>query len=121
MVKSSALTVDQYFADLDPNRLEAMCRLREECRSRLKGWEERMQWGMPGYGPAQSDALISFDDKNGYLSVFIPKSTISCHRKFVKGASFGMGCIRYPRPDLIDFDVLGAMLSSSFRAKGGIA
>ena len=80
-----------------------------------------MQWGMPGYGPPGADALISFNNQKGYISLYIGKSTIDAHKALVKGASFGKGCIRYPNPDRIDFDLLGRMLSSSFRLKGGVA
>lgn len=120
MVQSSALTVDQYFTDLASDRVEAMRRIREECSVRLKGWAERMQWGMPGYGPPGSDALISFNSQKGYISIYIGKDTIDAHRAFVKGATFGKGCVRYSKPDRIDFEVLGTMLSASFWAKGGV-
>ena len=119
MVQSLASTVDAYFADLEPERVEAMRRLREECRKRLTGWEERMQWGMPGYGPEGADALISFNSQKGYISLYIGKPTIDAHKSLVKGASFGKGCIRYPKPDCIDFNLLGTMLSASYHTKGG--
>lgn len=119
MVQSSALTVEQYLSEVEPARIAAIQRLRDECRARLTGWEERMQWGMPGYGPPGADALISFNSQKGYISVYIGKSTIDDHKALVTGASFGKGCIRYPNPDRIDFDLLGTMLSDAFRAKGG--
>ena len=119
MVQSPALTVDRFLTELAPDRVEAMRRIREECSVRLKGWEERMQWGMPGYGPPGSDALTSFNSQKGYISMYIGKDTIDDHRPFVKGATFGKGCVRYSKPDRIDFEVLGTMLSASFRAKGG--
>lgn len=98
-----------------------MRRLRDECLDRLTGWQERMQWGMPGYGPPGGDALISFNSQKGHISVYIGKTTIDDYKALVKGATFGKGCIRYPNPDRIDFDLLGMMLSASFRAKGGAA
>ncbi len=120
MIQSSAPTVDAFLADVEPDRLDAIRRIREECRVRLTGWEERMQWGMPGYGPPDGDALISFNNQKGYISLYIGKSTIDAHKASVKNAGFGKGCIRYPNPDRIDFALLGTMLTEAFRAKGGV-
>lgn len=119
MVQSSAPTVDAYLAEVEPERRNVVRWLRDACRARLIGWEERMQWGMPGYGPPGSDALISFNSQKGYISVYIGKPTIDAYKSQVKGASFGKGCIRYPDPERIDFDLLGAMLSASYKTKGG--
>ena len=117
MVQSTALTVVDYFLGLAPDRIATICRLREECRARLTDWDERMQWGMPGYGPPGSDALISFNSQKNHISVYIGKAAIDDHKALVTGATFGKGCVRYRHADQIDFDVLGRMLSASFLAK----
>ncbi|WP_267383420.1 DUF1801 domain-containing protein [Sphingomonas sp. GC_Shp_2] len=119
MVQSAAPTVEAFLSVVEPERVDAIRRLREECRARLIGWEERMQWGMPGYGPPGSDARISFNSQKGYISVYLGKSTLDRHKASVKGAAFGKGCVRYRRPDKIDFTLLGTMLSESFHEKGG--
>jgi len=121
MVQSTAPTVDAYLAEVEPGRLAAIRRLREECLTRLVGWEEKMQWGMPGYGPPGSDAMISFNSQKRHISLYIGKAAIERHKASLKGASFGKGCVRYPNPDQIDFDLIGKMLSDAYRAKGGVS
>ena len=80
-----------------------------------------MQWGMPGYGPPGGDAKISFNSQVRHISLYIGQAAIERHRASLKGVSIGKGCIRYPYPDRIDFDLIGTMLSDAFRAKNGIS
>lgn len=50
MVSSSATSVEQYLAELDPGRSNDVSRLRELCRKHLPSvLEERMNWGMIAY------------------------------------------------------------------------
>jgi hypothetical protein len=46
---SKAKTVDAWMKEVPPERLAAIQRLREVCRRTLKGYEEGMGYGMPGY------------------------------------------------------------------------
>ncbi len=69
-----------------------------------------MQWGMPGYGPAGSDAVVSFNNQKEYISVYPGKAALEEHRGKLKGASFGGGCVRFPKPDQIDFEAVSTML-----------
>jgi uncharacterized protein YdhG (YjbR/CyaY superfamily) len=117
VVQSSALTVDAYFADLPADRAEAMHRIRRACVAQLAGWEERMQWGMPGYGPPGSDAVISFNSQKGYISLYIGNVVLEKYRGQLKKASLGKSCIRYKKPTEIDFDLVDSMLADAFRAK----
>ena len=50
MVSSSATSVEQYLAELEPGRAEAVSSLRELCLEHLpSGLEETMNWGMISY------------------------------------------------------------------------
>lgn len=119
MVQSKAATVDQFMLEVGPDRVDAIRRLRDECRAHLPGWEERMQWGMPGYGPPGAGARVSFNSQKNYISLYAGKAAIDAHKADLKGASFGGGCVRFPKPDRIDFTIVAAMLDDAFRAKGG--
>ena len=76
-----------------------------------------MQWGMPGYGPPGSDALVSFNNQKGYISLYPGRAALEEHRSKLRGASFGGGCVRFPNPDKIDFTAVAAMLKHARRAK----
>lgn len=62
MVQSTAASVDEFMEGVGAERIDAVRQLRALCREHLSGWQERMQWRMPGYGPARSDAVVSFKD-----------------------------------------------------------
>ena len=110
MVQSAAATVDDFLEGVAEDRISAVQQLRGLCQAHLPGWQERMQWGMPGYGPAGGDAVVSFNNQKGYISLYPGKAALEEHRGKLKGASFGGGCVRFPKPDKIDFGAVAAML-----------
>lgn len=110
MVQSTAGTVDEFMSGVEDDRAAALCRLRSLCREHFPEWQERMQWGMPGYGPKDSDAVVSFNNQKQYISLYAGKAALEEHRGKLKGASFGGGCVRFPKPEKIDFDAVSAML-----------
>ena len=110
MVQSTAASVDEFMEGVSAERIDAVRHLRALCQEQLSGWQERMQWGMPGYGPAHSDAVVSFNNQKGYISLYPGKAALEEHRGKLKGVSFGGGCVRFPKPDKIDFEAVVAML-----------
>jgi uncharacterized protein YdhG (YjbR/CyaY superfamily) len=118
MVQSAASSVDEFVRTVDEERAPAIHRIRALCQEHLTGWQERMQWGMPGYGPVGSDAVVSFNNQKNYISVYPGKAALEEHRDSLKGASFGGGCVRFSRPDKIDFDALTRMLKHVRANKG---
>ncbi len=117
MVQSAAPNVDAFLEDVEPPQIEAMRRLREACRREFPGWEERMQWGMPGYGPPGADNLVSFNNQKNYIALYAGRDALEAYRSDLKGASCGKGCLRYPNPDKIDFDVVGKVLRRAYEVK----
>lgn len=117
VVQSAALTVDAYFSEVARERLPAMTRIRALCRETLPGWRERMQWGMPGYGPEGADNLVSFNSQKGYIAIYPGKTALEAHRGALSGASFGAGCVRFPRPDRIDYGAVEAILRHAYAIK----
>ena len=117
MVQSTAASVDEFLEGVEPERRLAVTRLREACRSAFPGWEERMQWGMPGYGPPGADNLVSFNNQKNYISLYAGRDAIEWHRSALTDARFGKGCVRFPKPDKIDFGVVAAMLRHAYDVK----
>lgn len=115
MVQSSAKEVDQFIDGVEKERTTAVRRLGALCVEHLAGWEERMQWGMPGYGPSGSDAVVSFNSQKNYISFYPGRAALELHRGKIKGASFGGGCVRFPKCDKIDFEAIIAMLKHVYR------
>jgi uncharacterized protein YdhG (YjbR/CyaY superfamily) len=117
-MQSNAKTVDAYLEEVPGERRKALTRLRDLCRSTLKGFDEVMEYGMPGYS-RNGVGEVGFASQKNYISLYILKEEVlDAYRERLagKGISFGMGCIRYSRPEHIDFELVEEMLATSERS-----
>lgn len=119
MVQSRAATVDEFMQGVGPDRLPCIQRMRDLCRQTLTGWEERMSYGMPGYGPAGADPVVSFNNQKQHIALYAGKSAVEAFAADLAGPGVdcGKGCIRYRNPARIDFTVVEAILKD-IRARG---
>ena len=70
MAQSKATSVDMWLDELATPDRPAFERLRALCRQTLPGWDERMQWGMPGYGPPGRDNAVSFNAQKRHIAFY---------------------------------------------------
>lgn len=117
MAQSKASTVDAYLLEVPIDRAEAMRTIRALCLEAFPEWDEKMQWGMPGYGPPGADARISFNNQKGYIALYVGQTTVDTVKHRVRRATFGKGCIRLTAPAEIDFDLVAEILAASYRLK----
>lgn len=110
MVQSKAATVDDWIGDLSPSDRPILEKLRAACREQLSGWEERMQWGMPGYGPRGRDCVVSFNAQKRHIAFYAGPTAVERFGDQLAGIDCGKGCVRYRNAGQIDFDVVNAML-----------
>jgi len=92
---------------------DALTQLRHLCRSALKGFDESMEYGMPSYC-RNSEVEVAFTSQKDYISLYILKQDVmNAHKEQLIGAgvSFGKGCIRYSKPEKIDFEIVKHMRS----------
>jgi uncharacterized protein YdhG (YjbR/CyaY superfamily) len=116
-VHSSAASVDDYLAELPPERREWVGRLRAACREELSGYEESMAYGMPSYG-RNGTVEVSLASQKQYVALYVMRSdVIDTYRDRLAGLSVGKGCIRYRSPAQVDLDVVRSMLAAT--AAGG--
>lgn len=118
MVQSKAQTVDEWMRLIDPAQSPVFQQLRQLCQERLAGWEERMQWGMPGYGPEGADSVVSFNSQKRHIAFYAGPTAVARFADRLVGVDCGKGCVRYRRPEQMDFAVIGDMLDD-IRARGG--
>ncbi|MFD1104658.1 iron chaperone [Sphingobium olei] len=118
MVQSSASTVSEWMAGVGSLRAPALHRLRDLCIDRLVDWQERMQWGMPGYGPAGADSVVSFNNQKLYIAFYAGPTAIAAFANRLTGIDRGKGCLRFRRPESIDFALIADMLDE-IRGRGG--
>ena len=132
MVSSAATTVDQYLAELPPERREVVEKVRKRVAKALpKGYVECMTFGMIGWvvplsrypntynkQPIGTAALAA--QKNGY-SLYVtgcymdPKrdeQIRSAHAKAGKKLDMGKSCIRFKTIDAIELDAICDAIAS---------
>jgi uncharacterized protein YdhG (YjbR/CyaY superfamily) len=107
---SKAVDVQAYIAELPPERQAAIERLRSLCRQQLVGYEERMEYGMPVYR-RNGVVEVSYASQRQCIALYVLKQDIvNEFRSALSGSKIGKGCIRFAKPDKINFDVVKQLL-----------
>jgi uncharacterized protein YdhG (YjbR/CyaY superfamily) len=119
-MRSSATTVAAYIEEQPSDWQPTLKKLRSACRRELQGYAESMQYGMPAY--ARADQVeVTFAKQAQYLSLYIlKKPVLDAHRGDLAGLSLGKSCIRYRRPDQIDWTLVSRLLADTDKAASDI-
>ncbi len=113
--------VDAYIAGVPDRRRPALERLRALCVETLGGYEELLDYGMPGYRRVGDEIEVAFASQARYISIYIMrKDVLDRYRAALTTRDVGKGCIRYANPDKIDYDVVRSILVASAAATGPI-
>jgi uncharacterized protein YdhG (YjbR/CyaY superfamily) len=113
-MQSKAKSVDSYLEEVSEDRREPIRRLRTLCLDILDGYEESMEYGMPSYKIPNGEVEVAFASQKHYISLYILKEEVlNQHRENLSGLSLGKGCIRYTKPEKIDYQVVEQILSDS--------
>jgi len=119
-MQSSAKDVDTYIEEAPAERRPALTQLRDLCRQELKGFEERMFYGMPGYARC-GELEVGFASQRNYIALYILRQdALASQRPALAGLSIGKGCIRYTQPEKINYPVVRKMLAATRRSKGPV-
>jgi hypothetical protein len=106
VMRSSAADVARYIAEQPKEWQSALNQLRNTCRRKLV-------YGMPSY-ERRGQVEVGFGKQARYLSLYILKQPVfEAHRAELGGLSLGKGCIRYRRPDQIDWAVVSSLLADT--------
>ena len=112
-MQSKAKDVDQYLDEVPAERLDALRKLRQICVVALDGYEESMEYGMPSYSRGGT-VEVAFASQKNYISVYILKEEVlNRHRPALKEHNLGKGCVRYSKPEKIDFDIVKQLLADT--------
>ena len=112
-MQSIATDVTSYLQELPDDRRVSLAKLRQLCLDTLVGYEEGMDYGMPGY-KKNGVVEVGFASQKNYISLYILKeSVVAAHRAQLAGLNVGKGCIRYSKPAKIDFVVVEQLLSAT--------
>ena len=109
-MKSQAANVADYIKEAPADRQSTLRKLRKIYRQALSGYEERIEYGMPAYA-RDGKMEAAFASQKHYIGVYVGKEdVVKEFREQLKGASFGKGCIRFTKPERIDFDVIEKLM-----------
>ena len=109
-MQSKAKDVTTYLQEAPADRQAHLTKLRELCLEVLTGYEEGMDYGMPGY-KKNGVGEVGFASQKHYISLYILKEeVVQANRALLKGLSVGKGCIRYSNPKKMDMDVIRKLL-----------
>lgn len=119
-MQSKAKDVDVYLKEVPADREQALACLRALCLSTLAGYDESMAYGMPSYSKAGT-VEVAFASQKNYISFYILKEEVfNIHRQSLEGVSLGKGCIRYSKPEKINFDVVQQLLKDTVTSEAEI-
>ena len=113
---SKAATVAEWMKEVPEGRRAALEKLRELCLRTLDGFEEGMAYGMPLYKRPGTDAGIAFNSQKQYISLYCMVDLVDEFRPQFPGASIGTCCVRFTKPEKIDFAVVERLLRRTAEA-----
>ncbi|GAA3794300.1 hypothetical protein GCM10022226_12060 [Sphaerisporangium flaviroseum] len=120
MMQSKAGDVDTYLGEVADERREALTRLRELCRTELKGFSEVMAYGMPTY-QRDGTAEIAFASQKQYISFYLMRSDVrEAFEQRLADQDMGKGCLRFRKPEKINFDLVRDLLTATASKPGTI-
>jgi uncharacterized protein YdhG (YjbR/CyaY superfamily) len=116
-MQSKAADVQTYIAEAPADRQAVLRKLRLLCRETLPGYEEAMEYGMPCY-KRDGKPEVSFASQKQYISLYaLKEDVVNEFRAELKGCNIGKGCIRFSKPERIDFDVVEKLLRRTTESK----
>ncbi|MFF0637291.1 iron chaperone [Nocardia sp. NPDC004151] len=120
MPRSTASTVDDYLGELPEDRRPVVTQLRELCRDTLTGFREAMAYGMPVY-ERDGTAEIAFASQKHYISFYLMRSDLrETFAEHLDTKDMGKGCLRFRKPEAVDFDLLRTILEATAASRGTI-
>ncbi|MFE5668632.1 iron chaperone [Streptomyces niveus] len=120
MVQSKASDVDGYLTEVPEERRAVLDRVRQLCREELVGFDEVMAYGMPAY-ERDGACEIAFASQKQYISFYLMRSDVrEAFGERLAGQDMGKGCLRFRKPERIDFDLLRDLLRATAAGPGPI-
>ena len=133
MASSAATTVEQYLAELPPERRAVVAAMRALVLRHLpEGYEERMNWGMISYEVPLARYPDTYNKQPlSYAALAAQKNHYALYLNCIYGADereaalreafaaagkkldIGKSCVRFKRVDQLELDALGAVIAST--------
>ncbi|QRN82137.1 DUF1801 domain-containing protein [Chloroflexota bacterium] len=119
-MNSQAKTIEAYLQDIPSDRREVLAQLDQLCRQVLHGYQPSMDYGMPCYRKPGGEIEVAFASQKNYISIYILKNEIlDQYRDELSHLSLGKGCIRYRKPEQMDFSLVEKILIDTLQSTAG--
>lgn len=110
---STAPDVLTYLQHVPLDRVACLTELHQLCLDTHLEYDEAMDYGMPCY-KKHGMVEVAFASQKRYIALYIAKQTVvDAYRGELTGLSVGKGCIRYPKPENVDFTVITKLLKAT--------
>ncbi|MGA5134041.1 iron chaperone [Streptomyces olivoreticuli] len=120
MAQSKASDVDSYLTEVPEERRTVLAKVQQLCRAELVGFDEVMAYGMPAY-ERDGACEIAFASQKRYITFYLMRSDIrEAFEERLAGQDTGKGCLRFRRPENIDFGLLRDLLKATAARPGKI-
>jgi uncharacterized protein YdhG (YjbR/CyaY superfamily) len=115
-VQSKAPTVDEYMAELPPDRRERLEQVRALCLEHLPDHEEAMEYGMPVYR-RDGKVEFAFASQVRHIALYVTKEgVVAENADRLAGLDMGKGCLSLKPSASIDGELVEALLVSTARS-----
>ncbi len=112
-MSTPASSVDAYLAEASEPWASVLVRLRAACLKTLAGYEEVVAYGMPSYR-SDGQVAIAFKKQARYLSLYVLKQAVlDRFRSELGHLNVGKGCVRFARPDQLDWELIDRLLEAT--------
>ena len=112
-MKSEASDVAEYLEQVPAERRPVLKKLRGLCRKVLANYQESMQYGMPVYKRGEA-AEVAFASQKNYIAIYFMKSRVlGEHKALLRGVDMGKSCLRFPKAEGIDLELIEKLLRST--------
>lgn len=119
-MQSNAKDVSTYIDEAPAERQEVLRKFQHMCRELLPSLEETMDYMVPSY-KRNGEVEVAFASQNHFIALYIlRKSVMDVYRDQLKGMSIGKGCIRFTKPEKVDFAIVEKLLRDTEKAEGPI-
>ena len=133
MATSKVATVDQYLAELPPDRRDVVSRMRDLVRQNLpKGYEETMNWGMISYEVpltrypdtynGQPLSYVGLAAQKNYYALYLTsayqdaaqaQALADAFKRASKKLDMGKSCLRFKKLDDLPLDAIARVVANT--------
>jgi uncharacterized protein YdhG (YjbR/CyaY superfamily) len=117
---SKAATVEAYIAEAGSDRTEALARIRELAGRTLTGFDESLSYGMPSYARDGQPQFAFASQKGGLSLYFMNMDAVAACAGGLAGQDMGKSCLRFRRPEGIDWKVVEQLMAATRDATGPV-